>query len=239
MQTKVKLFAAAIFDMDGVLVNSNPFHVEKWAELLNERKIPFDQEGLSRQILGQRNDHVFRLFFGAEMDEEDMRNLEKRLEENFRQAFRAHARPLRGLQALLRQLQAAGIPVALASSAMRENVDFVVDALGFRPYFRSIISGDDVRFPKPHPEIYLETAERLRVEPSACVAFEDSFVGIESAKAAGMKCVAIASTFPAGELRANTGADLVARDFQKLSLPVLQALFARSELRLRGAGSLP
>src|SRR5487761_171634 len=72
MQTKAELPAAVIFDMDGVLVNSNPFHVHKWAELLNDHKIPFNEKELHRQILGQRNDHAFRLFFSAEMDEEEM-----------------------------------------------------------------------------------------------------------------------------------------------------------------------
>ena len=225
MQTKAELPAAVIFDMDGVLVNSNPFHIQKWAELLNDHKIPFNEKELPRQILGQRNDHAFRLFFGSQMDEQEMRCLEARLEANFRQAFRLHAKPLAGLEALILQLRAAQIPLALASSAMRQNVDFVVDALGFRPYFRSIMSGEDVHLPKPQPEIYLKTAERLGVKPSACVAFEDSFVGIEAVKSAGMKCVAIASTFPYEELRTKTGADLVIPDFQKLSLPMLQAMF--------------
>ena len=225
MQIKAELPAAVIFDMDGVLVNSNPFHVQKWAELLNDHKISFNEKELPRQILGQRNDHAFRLFFGSEMIEEEMRRLEARLEANFRQAFRLHARPLPGLEALILQLRAAKIPVALASSAMPQNIDFVVDTLGFRPYFSSIMSGDDVHLPKPHPEIYLKTAERLGVEPGACVAFEDSFVGIEAVKSAGMKCIAISSTFPAEELRTRTGADLVAPGFQKLSLPLLQAMF--------------
>jgi len=225
MQAKAELPAAVIFDMDGVLVNSNPFHVQKWAELLNNHKIPFNEEALPRQILGQRNDHAFRLFFGAQMEEEEMRRLEASLEENFRQAFRLHAKPMPGLEALIVQLRAAGIPIALASSAMPENIDFVVDTLGFRPYFSSMMSGDDVHLPKPHPEIYLKTAGRLGVEPNACVAFEDSFVGIEAVKSAGMKCIAISSTFPAQELRTRTGADLVASDFQKLSLPLLRAMF--------------
>ena len=225
MQTKAELPAAVIFDMDGVLVDSNPYHVQKWADLLKDRNIPFDEKKLPRQILGQRNDYAFRLFFGSEMGEEEMRRLEARLEENFRQAFRLRAKPLPGLEALILQLGAADVPVALASSAMPQNIEFIVDALGFRPYFRSIMSGDDVHLPKPHPEIYLKTAERLGVDPAACIAFEDSFVGIESVKSAGMKCVAISSTFPAEELRIGTSADLVASDFQKISLPLLRSLF--------------
>src|SRR5579875_688280 len=201
--------AAAVFDMDGVLVDSNPHHVAKWAELLKTRKIPFDPEDLPGQDLSQ----------------EEMRRLEIKLEENFRQAFAPHARPLPGLEDLIHELQAADIPMAVASSAMRENVEFVVEALGFQPFFKILLSGEDVRLPKPHPEIYLKAAQRLQVEPADCVAFEDSFVGIEAVKAAGMKCVAIASTFDLADLR-KTGADCVVSSFQELSLERLKQLFA-------------
>lgn len=218
--------AAVIFDMDGVLVDSNPFHVQKWAELLTEHKIPFSEEELPRQILGQRNDRVFHLFFGSGMGETEMREIEARLEENFRRAFRLHAKLLPGLRDLAGELRSAGLPIALASSAMPQNIDFVMDTLRCRSYFSSVMSGDDVHQPKPHPEIYLKTAEKLGIDPAGCIAFEDSFVGIEAAKSAGMKCIAISSTFPAEELRDKTDADLVAPDFQKLSLPVLQSLFS-------------
>jgi beta-phosphoglucomutase len=217
--------AAAIFDMDGVLVDSNPHHVAKWAELLKARKIPFNPKDLPGQILGQRNDHAFRYFFGPDLSQEEMRRLEIKLEENFRQAFAPHARPLPGLEDLIHELQAADIPMAVASSAMRENVEFVVEALGFRPFFKILLNGENVRLPKPHPEIYLKAAQRLQAEPADCVAFEDSFVGIEAVKAAGMKCVAIASTFPLADLQ-KTGADCVVSSFNELSLERLKQLFA-------------
>jgi beta-phosphoglucomutase-like phosphatase (HAD superfamily) len=115
--------------------------------------------------------------------------------------------------------------MAVASSAMAKNVEFVVDALGFRPYFRCLVSGDEVTHPKPDPEIYLRTARKLGVEPTGCVAFEDSFVGVEAAKRAGMRCVAIASTFPAAELQQQTQADLIVPGFEGLTLGALRGLF--------------
>jgi beta-phosphoglucomutase len=215
--------AAAIFDMDGVLVDSNPFHLRKWMDLLRENNIPYDPEELPQQILGKRNDDAFRLFFGPQLTWTERQRLSQKLEERFRAAFGPYAKPLPGLEALIRQLQGAGIPMAVASSAMRPNVEFVVDALAFRTFFRVLISGDDVRFPKPHPEIYLKTAEELGVQPAACVAFEDSFPGIGAVKAAGMKCVAIGSTFPIEDLRAC--ADLAVHTFEDLSMEKLQQLF--------------
>ncbi len=217
--------AALIFDMDGVLVDSNPFHLQKWVDLLNEHRIPFDPEELPKQILGHRNDTAFRYFFGPQLTREEIHQLSEELEAKFRRTFGPHAKPLPGLKRLVEDCHRAGTPMAVASSAMAKNVEFVVDALGFRPYFRWIVSGDEVKHPKPDPEIYLKAANHLGCDPASCVAFEDSFVGVEAAKSAGMKCVGIASTFPAEELRRQTRADLVVPSFEAVTLAELHGLF--------------
>lgn len=218
--------AAVIFDMDGVLVDSNPFHLQKWVDLLNRHRIPFRREDLPEQVLGHRNDTAFRFFFGHRLTEGERSQLGEELEDTFRKAFAPHARPLPGLTELIQECHRAGIPMAVASSAMAKNVEFVVDALGYRPYFRCLVTGDEVARPKPDPEIYLRAASKLSVEPAGCVAFEDSFVGIEAAKRAGMRCVAIASTFPATELRQQTQADLIVPGFEGLNLHALRGLFS-------------
>ena len=117
--------------------------------------------------------------------------------------------------------------MAVASAAIARNVSFLIGALGWQDHFQAVTPVDDISHPKPHPEIYLKTAARLGVEPSACVVFEDSFVGIEAAKRAGMKCVAVASTFSQAELRSETQADLVVADFQAVSLGTVRDLFGR------------
>jgi beta-phosphoglucomutase len=226
MGSEVSMPAAIVFDMDGVLVDSNPFHLKKWVELLNERRIPFNEESLPKQILGARNDTAFRLFFGNHLTDQDILQLSEELEGKFRKVFAPHAKPLAGLSRLMEECQANAVPMAVASSAISKNVEFIVDALKLRPYLRSIVNGDEVAHPKPHPEIYLKTAHKLGVKPFTCVAFEDSFVGVEAAKRAGMKCVAIASTFPAEELRSQTHADLISRDFRAVTLDTLRGLFA-------------
>jgi HAD superfamily hydrolase (TIGR01509 family) len=225
MPKNVRMPAALIFDMDGVLVDSNPFHLEKWAALLTERRVEFDRAKLPEQILGQRNDTALRFFFGKQLSTEDRRRLIEELEQRFRRAFRSHARPLPGLEALIQEGHRSGIPMAVASSAMAKNVEFVVEALGFRRYFKALVNGDEVSKPKPDPEIYLRAARLLGADPLFSVAFEDSFVGIEAAKQAGMKCVGIASSFSAAELSSRTQADLVVRSFTELTLPDLGELF--------------
>jgi HAD superfamily hydrolase (TIGR01509 family) len=223
--------AAAIFDMDGVLVDSNPFHLKKWEALLDEHGIPFDRNALPRVILGHRNDTAFRHFFGSDLGQVEMESLGEELEERFRKVFRPHARPLPGLEALIVECHRAGIPMAVASSATVKNVEFIIEALGFGPYFRHVVTGDEVRHPKPHPEIYLKAAKALGIAPAGCVAFEDSFVGIEAAKRAGMTCVAITSTFPLDELREKTHADLVVESFERLNLEILRGLFEAGKVK--------
>ncbi len=211
--------------MDGVLIDSNPFHLRIWSEFLTGHGVPFDPDKLGAQIFGQRDDHALRMFFGSDLSDDLAQRWSEELEHNFREAFRAHARPLPGAAELIGECYAQRIPMAVASSAMRKNVDFVVEALKLQPYFRCIVSGDEVSRPKPDPEIYLTTALHLDAEPSRCVAFEDSPVGIEAVIRAGMKCVAIASTFPAEELRNDTHAHGVVRGFEELTLKRLRALF--------------
>jgi beta-phosphoglucomutase len=216
---------ALVFDMDGVLVDSNPYHIENWINFLEARGIPYDRDALPKQILGQRNDKLFAAFLGPEKAENEFERLSDELETGFRQAFLPQAKPLPGLARLIEECHAAQIPMAVASSAATENVHFIVDALKFRPYFRTMLTGVEVTHPKPHPEIYLKSAEKLGVAPANCVAFEDSFIGLEAAHRAGMKVVGIASTFPRADLEAHARAHLVVDSFEQLSLDRLRSLF--------------
>lgn len=224
MPKKSEMPAAAIFDMDGVLIDSNPFHLQKWTEYLRERGVAFKEEELPKLILGKRNDSLIRHFFGPNVTQEESRRMSEEVEARFRAAFAAHAKPLPGLDRLVRECQVAGVPMAVASSAMRKNVEFAVDALGYRHYFKRLVSGDEVSRPKPDPEIYLKTTMMLGVRPGDSIGFEDSLPGIEAVKQAGMKCIAIGSTFPMEELR-DTRADLVVKSFEELTLARLRALF--------------
>jgi len=218
--------AAVIFDMDGVLVNTNPFHVQKWEALLAEHGISFDRTALPRQVLGPPNDSILRHFFGDGTTAEDRGRLSEELEARFRRAFAPHAKPLPGVERLIAECQENGIRLAVASSAISKNVDFIVDALELRAYFHIILTADEVTQAKPHPEIFEKAAHKLGLAPADCVVIEDSFVGIEAAKRAGMKCVAVASTFPAQELRAHTQADLVVQTLEALNLQKLRELFS-------------
>jgi beta-phosphoglucomutase family hydrolase len=217
--------AAVIFDMDGVLVDTNPFHVQKWEALLTEHGIAFDREALPKQVLGPGNDPTLRHFFGARLTADDRLRLSEELEAGFRRAFAPHARPFAGVERLIAECHEKGVRVALASAAISKNVFFVLEALKLRHCFQVILTEDEITHNKPNPEIYQKTAQKLAVEPAACVVIEDSFAGIEAAKGAGMKCVAVASTFSAPDLRAHTQADLIVQSLEALTLEHLRKLF--------------
>ena len=217
--------AAVIFDMDGVLVDTNPFHVRKWAALLTEYGIAFDRTTLSNQVLGPGNDPTLRHFFEERITADDRARLSEELEARFRAAFAPHAKPFPGVERLITECHDHGVPVALASAAMSKNVFFILDALQLRSSFQVVLTGDEITQSKPHPEIFSKAAQELALPPAECVVIEDSFVGIEAAKRAGMKCVAVASTFPESELRARTQANLVVQTLEALNLQKLRGLF--------------
>ncbi len=217
--------AAIIFDMDGVLVDSNAFHLSKWVDLFRAHGVAFTEEDLPRMVLGPPNDVTFRRYLKADLTPEQIDELDEELEANFRREIGPHARTMPGVRPLLDDCRAQGIPMAVASAAMTKNVDFLISTLGLRDYFHEMLSADDISHPKPDPEIYLKAAGKLGVDPAMCAVIEDSFVGIEAAKLAGMKCLAVASTFPSEELRRHTRADLIVPNLQTISLRTLRGLF--------------
>jgi len=224
--------AAIIFDMDGVLVDSSPFHLRKWMDLLQAHGIPFDEQELRKIVLGHANDVIFRRFLGAHLTREQLSDLSEELDANFRKEIGPHPPALPGVRSFIEECHTQGIAMAVASAAIASNVKFLIAALGLGNYFREVLAVEATSRPKPDPEIYLMAADKLGANPAACAVFEDSFVGIEAAKRAGMKCVAISSTFSAEDLRRETHADLIVPNFEGISLQTLRQLF-------NGTGNAP
>ena len=225
MTENILLPSAVIFDMDGVLVDSNPFHLRKWIDLFQEHGVPYNEEELPKIILGPPNEVIFRRYLGENLTREQLAELGEELEANFRREIGPHARSFPGVRRFIEECHATGIKMAVASAAISKNVSFLVSALGLRDYFLAVLTANEITHPKPHPEIYLKTAETLGVKPADCAVFEDSFVGIEAAKRAGMKCVAVASTFRADDLQRETRADMIVPSFESVSLQMLHHLF--------------
>ena len=183
---------ALIFDMDGVIVDSNPAHRQAW-EVFNRGYGIETTEDMHRRMYGKRNDEIVRDFFG-DLSPAEVAARGAAKEVLYRQMIgeRIESMLVPGLRAFLDAHAAA--PKAVASNAEPANIRFLLDRAGLGAYFSVVVDGHQVRHAKPDPEIYLLAASLLGTPPARCVVFEDSYAGVEAARAAGMRVVGILTT---------------------------------------------
>jgi beta-phosphoglucomutase family hydrolase len=185
---------ALIFDMDGVIVDSNPLHREAWVEF-NRRHGVETSDAMLERMYGGRNDQIVRDFFGDSLPEDEVAAYGAAKEKIYREmlAGRIEETLVPGLRPFLDLYR--GSPMAVATNAEPENVNFVLDRAGLRDYFRVVVDGHQVSRPKPHPDIYLRAASLLEIAPSNCIVLEDSHTGVAAARAAGMRVIGLATTY--------------------------------------------
>jgi beta-phosphoglucomutase len=200
---------AFIFDMDGVLVDSNPFHKISLQQFCVKYGQNLTEQQLREKIYGRTNKEWIVNVFGA-MSKEKLLAYEDEKEALFRELYQHDIKPVDGLISFLDKLDAQQIPRAIGTSAPRVNVDFVLAKTGMEKYFSVILDEDFVTNGKPDPEIYLKVAAALKFEPGQCVVFEDSLAGVQAGKAAGCKVVGITTTHTPEELQET---DLVIDNF--------------------------
>lgn len=185
---------AFIFDLDGVIVDSNPVHREAWAAY--NRRFGLDTtDAMQERMYGRRNDDIVRDFFGQGLSPAEITARGTAKEELYRQmiAERIDEILVPGLREFLERYRE--VPMGVASNAEPENIDFILDRAGLRHYFRTVVDGHQVHNPKPHPEIYLKTARILNIAPVNCIVFEDSYSGVDAARTAGMRVVGVSTTY--------------------------------------------
>ena len=185
---------ALIFDMDGVIVDSNPVHREAWVAF-NRRYGLETTPAMPERMYGKRNDEIIRDYFGDSLAPVEVAARSRAKEELYREmaGSRIEQMLVPGLRAFLDRYRDA--PMAVASNAEPENVAFVLDRAGLRPCFRAVVDGLRVVNPKPHPDVYLLAARLLKVAPANCIVIEDSPTGVAAAKAAGMKVIGLRTTY--------------------------------------------
>jgi beta-phosphoglucomutase family hydrolase len=185
---------ALIFDMDGVIVDSNPVHREAWVAF-NRRYGLETTPAMLERMYGKRNDEIIRDYFGDSLAPVEVAARSRAKEELYREmaGSRIEQMLVPGLRAFLDRYRDA--PMAVASNAEPENVAFVLDRAGLRPCFRAVVDGLRVVNPKPHPDVYLLAARLLKVAPANCIVIEDSPTGVAAAKAAGMKVIGLRTTY--------------------------------------------
>jgi beta-phosphoglucomutase len=205
--------SAAIFDLDGTLVDNNAFHLQSWKQYIKNLGKEISEEEYNANINGRTNKDAAEYLFGKKMTKDEAMVFALEKEAVYREMYAPYIKPVEGLIEMLDGLKKLNIPMAIATSGIQVNIDFMFDHIPIREYFSVVVNSAHINKGKPDPEIYLKAAELLEVAPESCLVFEDAVVGINSAKAAGMRVVAISTTHPEEELR---GADLIVKDYTEL-----------------------
>jgi len=219
----VPLFGA-IFDWDGVIINSAQLHEESWRQLAKELGQTIAPESFIRGF-GMKSQEIISQIHRWSQEPDAILRLTNRKEELYREIVaKTKIEPLPGVVNWLERLRRAAVPCAVASSTPKANIDLVLTRLGLSDFFSVLVSAEDVIHGKPHPEVFLKAAERLGVRAERAVVFEDAYVGIKAAHAAGMIAVAVATTHSPEELRP---ADLIVRRLDELSIEQLTAVLQR------------
>lgn len=213
-----------IFDIDGTMVNNTGYHRQAWFDLCARYDIRLDHQSYHKKIHARSNDQIVPNLFGAAVDEAFIRKIEMEKESLYRQTFGPVMAETPGLRILLKNLQKHRIPCAAASNSPKENVDFVLDELDVRAFFRAVTYRDLVSVGKPHPELFLKAAEGLHLPPARCLVFEDSSSGFKAARAAGMPYIAITYGADPHELTEAHDAVAVYEDFSQIEPEVLITL---------------
>jgi len=209
---------AIIFDMDGVISDTQIYHSRIWSEVLAKYGINISPEEITLRYAGAKSREVFLKILANH-------NLEQKLEEVLREKARLQAlwidkgvMPIEGAPELIKKLFDDGRDLAVASGGGRRTVEFILDTLGLRKYFSVVTTADDVSSCKPSPELFLLAAYLLGRAPNKCIVIEDSRNGMLAARLAGMYCIGLVfdendkKTYPADRL-VNTLTKLGVSDF--------------------------
>ena len=186
---------AFIFDLNGTMINDMEFHTRAWMHLMNhDLGGNFTWDEVKAQMYGKNPEVLVRMFGAFRFTEDEMRELSFEKERRYQHEYLPQLALLPGLHQFLDKAHKAGIVMGIGSAAIPFNIDFVLDNLNIRHYFKAILSADDVTISKPHPETYLRVAELLQVPPADCLVFEDVPKGAEAALNAGMQSVILTTT---------------------------------------------
>ncbi len=218
------MIQAAIFDLDGVIVDTAHYHFIAWKRLAKELGIDFTEKE-NEQLKGvsrMRSLEIILDLGNLRLSHEEMERLATKKNKWFVEYINA-MKPdeiFPGVKGLIQEIRSNGIKVALASSS--KNADTVLNLLGIKDYFDAIVDGTMIKHSKPDPEIFLLAAKKVNIPPADCLVFEDAEAGVEAAIAARMKCVGVGSTDQLGK------ADLVIEKTGDFKMEQLQILNLKS-----------
>lgn len=211
---------AAIFDMDGVIIDNAVYHEKAWRIFFNRRGINLSDNEFKEIVFGRTGKDCLKIFF-KNITESEIQEHTKEINAIYREEYAPYVKATPGLIDFLKLLKQNKIITTIATSAPPVNVEYITETLNIREYFANIIDDTQVTKGKPDPEIYLTSADAINYDPSCCVVFEDSISGIQAAKNAGMKVVGVATTHDPSELK---NVDLVIENFYELDVEKIRAI---------------
>ncbi len=191
---------AVIFDMDGVIADTNPYHTEAFRQFFDRYDVAYTLAEFEDHMYGKHNDYIMRYFFKRQLDDAEVKRLGEEKEVLFREIYADHVAPIAALPRFLDELKTAGYRIGVATSAPRANLDFIIDRLSIHTYMDIALSSEDVTAHKPDPAIYLKSANLLHVQPGNCVIFEDSYSGVSAARQAGATVIGVLTSHTADQL---------------------------------------
>lgn len=191
---------AVLFDMDGVVIDNLPYHVDAWLVYCERHGIPLTREIFYKDLNGLNSKDTFEWLLKRKLNRDEIGEFEEEKELIYREFYAPFLTPAPGLLIFINQLKSAGIKTALGTSAGTGNINFILDGLGIRDQFDAVIGGAEVLKGKPDPEIYLRAAGLVQVSPENCWVIEDSLQGIEAGLSAGMKVVGMTTSHSSEEL---------------------------------------
>lgn len=191
---------AVLFDMDGVICHTNPYHAKAFAVFFDKYKIAYTDKEFEDHMFGKHNSYIMTHFFKREIVGDELLELEGEKEALFREIYKTEVQPLPHYIDFLHELKAEGFKTAVATSAPRANLELILDVLQIADKMDSLMASENVSRHKPHPEVYLRSAQNVGVDPTRCMVFEDSFSGVTAGRNAGMKVIGVLSSHPKEDL---------------------------------------
>ena len=191
---------AVIFDMDGVICHTNPYHSLAFREFFSVRNLSPTDEEFAQHMFGKSNSYILSHFFKRPITGEELMEMEEEKEGLFRKIYEPHIEPITGIIEFMTDLKEKGVKLGVATSAPHANLELILSKINIREKLGSVMASEDVKKHKPDPEVYLGSAANLGVSPERCLVFEDSFSGVSAALNAGMRVVGVLSSHTKEEL---------------------------------------
>jgi len=213
---------AVIFDMDGVICHTNPYHSKAFREFFSIRDLAPTDEEFVQHMFGKSNSYILSHFLKRTVEGEELLRLEDEKESIFRKIYEPYIEPISGIVEFMSDLKNNGVKLGVATSAPYANLELILSKVPIREKLGSIMASENVKKHKPDPEVYLTSAINLGVLPSQCIVFEDSFSGISAGLNAGMKVVGVLSSHTKEEL---PPCSLYVNDYSEMSFDKIKSLF--------------